>query len=116
MDGNMEVVIDKMAEKIGIAVEKLQPLAEETIRQYIARETAFAICGGIAVLFGLFLGLVCIKSAIKVGEDLSSKGDKYIPLVVISGIASLIFVIVGMVEGIAGLGNALAPLPGLLGL
>ena len=109
-----EPSVDKLAEKLGVAVEKLQPLAEETIRQYVARETAYAIIGGFFAFVGFFfLFCACPYFVKKVTE---TKEEAYGSLAVGCGIFGVVGIIGGLVEGISALGNVLAPIPGLLGL
>lgn len=46
----LEKVVDKLAEKAGVAVDKMQPIAEEVLRQVEARALVQIICASILVV------------------------------------------------------------------
>ncbi len=83
------------------------------MRQYVLRETAFAIAGGVGLLIGMALLFACWKSAKKHSVD---NEEFSFVVTMISGIVGLIFCVVSIVEGLEPLANALAPIPGLLGV
>lgn len=111
--GDMGLIVDKLAEKIGVAAEKLAPIAEEALRQYVVRESIYAIMGGVAVLIGIGLLTICWKSA---KEHMVNDEELYFGAGMVSGIGGILFSTIGFVEGVTGLVNAIAPIPGLLGV
>ena len=99
---NEEAIIEKLAEKIGVAVEALQPVAEEVVRQYVLKSWTYCGLGVFLILaaVGLF-GLAC-----RLEDDL---------FVVPVFLGAAAFVTGGIVVGV-NLGRAIAPYPSLLGL
>jgi len=113
--------VDKLAEKIGLAAEKLQPLAEETLRQFQMRAGLWFTITGLAA-FLCFSGLTyCVWLGVR-GSGRDECGCRLHPDgpdddVLVFAAASL-FVFGGVTAGIAliNLGHYLAPLPSMLGL
>ena len=120
---DVSAVVDKLAEKLGVAVEQVQPLAEEVVRQYVVREWAFAI--GCAILWIALLGLCAIaaqtglrnghKEAARDANYTSDETSWYI-LAAASGIVALIATAICAGHVVYFVSHALAPLPSLLGL
>ena len=118
MDGPaMEKVIDKIAEKVGMTADALQPIAEETVRQVSVRGLVQAISCGITAV--LLLGMIYV------GYRLLCKGlqpdtkhcDEGVWLT--AGIACCACGVLGAPYAIAftimGLMTYIAPLPAILG-
>ncbi len=111
MTGNeVTQVVDALAEKLGMAADKLQPIAEETVRQVtlsgkIGCAFGLALCA-IALFLGLLIPIVIKKECLD-NEDL------VIPLL---GLCTFGALLVGGLAIYSGLVRWLAPLPHLLGL
>lgn len=102
---------DKLAEKVLDAMDKVGPLTDELMRQYIWREAAYAWTGGILSLAGLILCGFCINKlkTEKVGDDL------WVVSLIIFGVTSL-FTALFLCEFISAFAHTFAPLPSILGL
>ena len=114
-------VVDKLAEKIGLAASKLQPLAQQTLEQYQTRQ----LVNFVGHLMGIVASFVCVYLTWKftkryIQED-SFKNvlDREEAL----WVRLLVFVICVSVSlgctfagALPALSNYLAPLPGMLGL
>jgi len=98
----VNTVIDKLAEKLGIAVEQVKPLAETVIREYQLQSIAGAVACGILVVIGLLTLRWFAHSIRKVlkeapegfgrNEDATSMGqDVRIFLSVVGSIVMVIF-------------------------
>ena len=107
-------VVDKLAEKIGLAVDKVQPIAEEVVRQYAAREVFMARSL-------LAFSVLCITAAVMGAYSLCTMDDKEssegkivasIMAVMVGGFAFVGCIIVSSIK----YGNAIAPLASILGL
>ncbi len=104
------VLVDKLADKFGVAVEKLQPLAEEVVRQYVVRSwlCAFSVFGGCVIL--MICGIWFWRAACATKME-----DDRVQTVCLSALmvaASLICFCIG-IEYVC---HAVAPLPSILGL
>ena len=108
--GQVSEVVDKLAEKIGVAAEQLAPIAEETVRQVSIRGIAYA---GLGVL-GLLVATVLAKMAICVVSKMDDGEVKVIVIAIVLVAICLVlgFSIAGIVSGIS---QWLAPIPYLLG-
>ena len=104
-------VVDKLADKIGIAAEKIQPIAEETVRQVSCKGMIIFGIGAFLLLIGIVALGVCYKTGKKALED-----DDYFPGAVISGVVCLLLFVTGMVTLLDGLILWIAPLPHIFGL
>ena len=102
-------IVDKIAEKLNVAVDKVQPVAEETIRQYVLREQFYGYClAGYALIF-LFILIGGLISERFLKED--RRGIGYI-ISIFAFIVMLMFI-----EVVIGhFANAIAPLPSLFKL
>ena len=114
MDGSeLNTVVDKVAEKIGMAAEKLAPIAEEVVRQVQARELFQGIV--FAAGFILFAGyaLHCARHAraeFAACQDIEKCAGWVIP-----AIASAFLALFSVPPAIISFSRYLAPLPYLLG-
>ena len=50
MEGQVIELVDRLAEKLGVAVEKVVPVLEEAMRQAVLRSTIYAIGTGTVVI------------------------------------------------------------------
>ena len=112
-----EKVIDKIADRIGVAAEQLQPLATETVQQYQLEHAIGAILwGGIGLLFLIFVVFLSRKTFKIIvhedGFDDDASAALHIIPVVISSVMG--FALLG--HGYSHLARAIAPLPHLLGI
>ena len=113
-------VIDKLAEKFGVAVDKVQPMAEEVLRQYVMRASVEAVMCFVFVASLIVYGSWAAKKArslpyVDVGKSHPEVCGTAICLgisVVISFV--LIFILAGV--GTQAIMRAVAPLPSILGL
>lgn len=97
-------VVDKLAEKVGVATVKIQPVAEEVLKQYVRREWATMLIGLAIALLGLWCKTF---SEIKADED--ERAFVY-------GIFAVVLLLIGAAVGIEALLHLIAPLPAILGL
>ena len=121
----MGKVVNAVAEKVGLAVEKIQPLAEEVVRQYQMREACLAVVFGVLFLGGVFALIKYVawaKRAIAVEEEEEKAKGKEVELGVY-GVALLLGVLIfvatclpAAILGTKAVLRAVAPLPSLLGL
>ena len=117
IDLKLTELVDNLADKLGVATEKLQPLAKEGLDQYIMRETMFTIAlfaVALISILGIYFGFHIAKNA----PQTENCGD--VSGILVFGVAMCVISIigfgVGLINGLCHLGNALAPLPSLLGL
>ena len=109
---NVTVLVDKLSEKLGLAAEKIQPIAEEVLRQYRIEHILFTIIGVIILLVGIGTGLLLIKKG-KASEDEGSDGTG---LCIVGGMTIFFGLLVGLPVFVNGLVCYVAPLPNMLGL
>ncbi len=110
-------VVDKLAEKVGIAADKLQPLAEQAIREYQMSQIVGAVVAGVFLLLGLVLIAQCVRRLPRLlteCEEATSTRAQAQPatvatLSVILGIIGLFMSIITLVEGLACARRAVAP-------
>ena len=113
MDANsVNQVVDKLAEKIGVAADKLMPLGEETIRQVQARGLMQAGIGAMFLLVPVVLGLLCWRYNKKLD---AMKSSDVCPLMATGFVVGGIALIIGAMVAYYGMSEWLAPLPCLLG-
>ena len=111
----IERTIDKVADKIGVALETAQPITEEIVRQYQIEHLIYAFIGVLIMLVGLGTAGVLRHMAYitnEQGHHVYDRGD----CVVTSIIVAVLCLINGGVTFFYNLGMYLAPLPNLLGL
>lgn len=106
-------VVDKLAEKIGIAAEKLAPVAEEAIRQVSHLGIANTILGFLCLCATAILCRTAWRSCKCV--DRHSEAECAVGLGAICAIAAMVLCCIGIVTVNIGLSQWLAPLPHLLG-
>jgi len=109
MTSNVTEVIDKLAEKVGIAATKLTPVAEEILRQVSARGMAYIICGGAVFLLGLGFWVASIMFSRRGEIDDGGPAICY-------GSVGFLACIAGLALLVEGLSQHIAPLPHILGL
>ena len=109
---NVETLVDKLVEKIGLAVNKLQPITEEVLRQYQMEHIFLTIVGAIILLTGIGTGLLLIKK----GKALDDNDGEGIGLYIVGGLSIFFGLFVGLPVFINGLACYIAPLPNILGL
>jgi hypothetical protein len=117
LDLKLSELIDKLSEKLGVATDKLEPIAKEGLNQYALRETVLTVAHFALVLLfvlGIYIGYKIAKTSPK------PKSAEDIPGGIIFGVlvcfGSLIGFIITLVSALCHLGNAVAPLPSILGL
>lgn len=122
---SMEIgkVIDKVVEKVGVAADALQPLAEETVRQVSVRGLTQAITAAvtcvIVVSFLFWIFYACARRAKFLATRGKNDDEQLLPSIVGS-----VFAAFGMVITISTFGNLVidglnawvAPIPTILGL
>lgn len=106
-------VVDKIAERLGMAVQEIQPLAEEVVRQYQVRALVFSVGAGIATLFFLWVHLHADK---RLKEDIKLQGGTSDSPWGVVSIMAMIPICLFFYAAVIHLGKYLAPLPSLLGL
>jgi len=105
----MEKVIDKIAEKAGVAVDKIQPIAEEVVRQVEMRAFIMMIVMAVVVTVSLLVGSFVLLKREK--ELLAGEPSCVIPCVF------SLFLFVGCSAGFfVNLYIYIAPLASILGV
>ncbi|KKN89678.1 hypothetical protein LCGC14_0235240 [marine sediment metagenome] len=70
MDANqVNDVIDKLADKMGMAADKVQPLAERVVSEFQSQATVTAICCGILVVIGIVLLPFLLRMGIRATKE-----------------------------------------------
>lgn len=115
MDPNsVNQIVNNLADKIGVAVEKMQPLAEEVVRQYTARcGTMFFATLFCALLSALMLS-ACLIHLRRCDDRCQVDG-----LEVASCAGMLVFGVLSfgfIMSALAYLSAWVSPIPSLLGL
>jgi hypothetical protein len=108
----IKAVVDMVSDKISGGIQAVQPLAEEVVRQYQARELLQGVGGAIGFVISIvvaFAGLaLCVKSWEEDWDGCFVMGGFG---VVLGIICSVVFLIVAF----GSFGNYVAPLCGLIG-
>ena len=104
-------ITDKLSKEIGIAVEQLQPLAEEVVRQYASREYMFAGCFAASATIAVCVAVIGVVVSIKRQED-----EEVSMALAVGAVFALIVAAICFAVGASHLANAIAPLPSLMGL
>jgi len=124
---NVEGIIDKLADKLNVAVDQITPLAQTTLDQYVHKSLFWSIGCAILLVVCILLSIIFIPKAHKAYKlrhdawaaysyrDLRDPSVHEIAFYII-GIGSLpfCFILLGML--CVHLTNYIAPLPSLLGL
>ena len=110
----MNGLVDKLADKLDVAVDKVLPVAQEALDQFVARETMFGIGCFFAALLcvvGFYVGwrVYSRKEESRWGDDNKMFGGM---TMMVSGLVAGLFC--GL--GLGHIGNALAPLAALVGI
>lgn len=113
-------IVDKLADKLGVAVDKIQPLAEETVRQIVLRSWIWAGIAFLSVLGGIILFIATFKLWTKLANKYSEEHSRWEEAdamqIVLRLILSVAMSTVGIVEFANNIGSALAPIPTILGI
>ena len=110
---NLENVVDTLADKIGLAATQIQPIAEETLRQFQMRAIVGVIVGCVLGLLLIFPGIFCIKKALYYNKE----AEEEISFAFTVGSVLILFAaVMSTCIGLGSIGDAIAPLPGMLGL
>ncbi len=117
--GELGEVVDKLANKIGLAAEKLQPLAEETVRQY-ANWGIAQVCLGVCTL-GVTILLLYASSRLFIAghkPEVRDKGvtDDYESLSVVAFLAAMGAALTALILISMGIKAWVAPIAGILGM
>ena len=116
MDANeVGQVIDKLAEKLGVAVEKLTPLAEEYVRQIVMTGWAYLVIAVVCLILGVISWTVVRRAFTRESEaGCRSWEDSNIACSVLGVIFGTGFTIAFVAFLGTGLMRLLAPLTTLL--
>lgn len=117
LDLKLSELIDNLSDKLGVATDKLEPIAKEGLDQYALRE---GILSGVHFFF-LIIFIVLILVGFKIAKNAPQpKNENDVPGRIIFGVllcvGATIGIIISLYYGISHLGNAVAPLPSILGL
>lgn len=86
-----EQFIEKVAQKLGLAVDRLQPLGETIIREYVRAAWVQAIGCAFFTIALLLLLRWCWIAGHKAADGGYGKGDVFVIMGIIVGIAAIIF-------------------------
>ncbi|MEK6879363.1 MAG: hypothetical protein AABY22_07145, partial [Nanoarchaeota archaeon] len=98
-------IVDKIAEKLNVATDKIQPIAEETLRQYQVREFFYANCGFGFATFLLIISIIIFILGFRT-PDKDSCSIAIIPLIIM---------FICLIFAINAYGRYLAPIPSIFG-
>ena len=105
--------IEKVAEKVGLAVDRLQPVAEELVHQVqmwgLFRACAGAVCLTLFFYLFWFMGIKRVKD---IEDDMTIKGVRCIMFIVVGFFLGL----AGIISITEGLHSYIAPLTRILKL
>jgi hypothetical protein len=101
-------VIGMVCDKVGLAVDKVQPLAEEVVRQYQARAMAWMIVCATLFVIGIPLIIFCLKR-VSNHEDGGEVQD------ILTAVIAVAVLLNAGVAFCANIGDYFAPLCGLIG-
>jgi len=118
VDLKLDQLVDQIAEKLGVVASSIQPIAEETLRQFqIAKLMSIIFCGAI---FMLALLTILIWIPILKKDKFNTWFDQHEALVCISGAFSAMYVIIALPISLVHLFDSIsayvAPFPTMLGL
>lgn len=65
MELNLENVIDKLSSKIGIAIDKIKPITDEILRQYLAGRIVYIIMWSIFCFISFFAALCFFRKVLQ---------------------------------------------------
>jgi len=104
----VNTVIDKLADKLGVAADKLRPLGEQAIREFQRQAVAGAVTDGLLLVgFGLALAL-CARTLLRNVATACDEDEQASPPAVVRCVVSAIL---GMISAI-GLLVCVLELPG----
>ncbi len=111
-------VVEKLAEKVGVAAEKLQPLGEQVIREYQAEQVVMVIAFGAMLLAGLALMAQCVFRAPRLCAA-GTATTRYTPeetkahvaaaISIVLGCIGMLLGVAGVIQGVVHMGRACAP-------
>jgi uncharacterized membrane protein YbhN (UPF0104 family) len=116
VNSNIIAVVDAITDKVGMSVEAAAPLAQETVRQYVTKQTLFAVVGFVVVLVLLAIAAVMFCLARKVSRSEQYDSDEREFGCYVISIVIVVIAIATAIVSVYHLGNAIAPYPSLLGL
>ena len=110
-------VIDKIADKAGLAVDQVKPLAEQVVREYATMEYAtawfFAALAVVAVILmiGAVIGIrsICRNQNKRDSTSCTEAEGCGLAVSSVSGAAGLIMFIVALVNGVDAIRGTFAP-------
>ena len=103
MNEEINAVIDKVAEKVGVAVEAAGPIAETVVREIAAMGLAEAVIGILMIVLGVVFGPILFRLSVRAKSDGEGAGRAF------SCIGACFFVGLGFLVLIGGLRQCLAP-------
>ena len=106
-------VVDKMAEKVGVVAEKLQPVAEEVMRQYQLRAVVYAVAAAGTAIVLTFAGSLLMRFVLKDRRPRDDDGAFF--LVVLGGLMVVVGACLLFGVAVPHIGRAVAPLASILG-
>jgi uncharacterized membrane protein (DUF485 family) len=108
----IKAVVDMVSDKISGGIQAVQPLAEEVVRQYQARELLQGVGSSIGFVISIVVAFAGLALSVKSAEKNCEVG------VVIGGfgvVLGIICSVVFVIAAFASFGNYVAPLCGLIG-
>jgi len=119
----MNGLVDKLADKLDVAVDKVLPVAQEALEQFVVRETSLAIVSGALAVVGLvalfFCGALVYKSATKLGDCKCCEEPPYVAGCIGGGLGSIFALVLLCAQthcAVYHAAKAMAPLAALVGI
>jgi len=109
----LEGVVDKLADKLGVAVNELKPVAQEVLDQYIMRAKVCSIIWAILLAGSIICVTVITKFVLKKWDGFG-EGEECLSCICLVCIA--IFIIIAILMVSSNINEMVAPLPSILDL
>jgi hypothetical protein len=122
VESEMGNLVDKLAEKLNVAVDQIKPVAEQTVAQFQTRAIVlcivdFAIFCVTAVLTILFVRMILSAAPLMThGNDTEEVGGAKCFIGGVAGFITVLLTCMFLAKTLVYLGCAIAPLPSILGL
>lgn len=114
MEVELNTVVDKISEKIGIAVTQLKPVAEEVITQYKMKHTVNLIGFSVGILLLLAMCILCFLF-VRYKTNNNRDNEYVIAGALVVAVVFLIMFPIFLVGLFGEIGSIVSPLDSILG-
>jgi len=113
---DMEAFVNALAEKLDLAIDKAQPLAEEIVRQYVLQETVLGFVSAAFALGGIVALILGIRWMQRNPGWIDGPPAFDPVFAVIATVGGAFTILAGVTTAITHFIHSIAPLPNMLGL